>query len=58
VALSAYSISLRARRQIYRDWLYLEITPQILYREASRYRPENSVMLQLETLFGDRYLRH
>ena len=58
VALSAYSISLRARRQIYRDWLYLEVTPQILYRETNRYRPENSVMLQLETLFGDRYLRH
>jgi hypothetical protein len=58
VALIAYSITLRARRQIYRDWLYLEVTPQILYREANRYRPENSLMLQLETLFGDRYLRH
>jgi hypothetical protein len=57
VPLSAYSISLRARRQIYRDWLYLEITPQILYREVSGFRPENSIMLQLETLFGDRYLR-
>ncbi len=58
VALRAYSIGLHARRQIYRDWLYLEVTPQILYREANRYRPENSIMLQLETLFGDRYLRH
>lgn len=58
VAQSAYSITLRARRQIYRDWLYLEVTPQILYREANRYRPENSLMLQLETLFGERYLRH
>jgi hypothetical protein len=57
VALSAYSITLRARRRVYRDWLYLEITPQILYREASGFRPENSIMLQLETLFGDRYLR-
>ena len=57
VDLSAYSITLRARRQVYRDWLYLEITPQILYREVNRFRPENSIMLQLETLFGDRYLR-
>jgi hypothetical protein len=57
VEQSAYSVTLRARRQIYGDWLYLEFTPQILYREASGFRPENSVMVQLETLFGDRYLR-
>jgi hypothetical protein len=58
VALTAYSITLRARRQIYRDWLYLEITPQILYREVNGFRPENSIMVQLESLFGDRYLRY
>lgn len=55
--LSVYSVTLRARRQIYRDWLYLELTPQILYQEVSGFRPANSFMLQLETLFGDRYLQ-
>lgn len=55
--LSVYSVTVRARRQIYRDWLYLEITPQILYQEANGFRPVNSLMLQLETLFGDRYLQ-
>jgi hypothetical protein len=55
--LAVYSITLRARRQIYRDWLYLEITPQILYQEANRFRPANSFMLQIESLFGDRYLQ-
>ena len=54
--LSLYSVTVRARRQIYRDWLYLELTPQILYQEANGFRPANSLMLQLETLFGDRYL--
>jgi hypothetical protein len=55
--LAVYSVTLRARRQIYRDWLYLDLTPQILYQEASGYRPANSLMLQLEALFGDRYLQ-
>jgi len=55
--LSVYSVTLRARRQIHRDWLYLEITPQILYQETNGFRPVNSLMLQLETLYGDRYLQ-
>jgi hypothetical protein len=54
---SVYSVTVRARRQIYRDWLYLEIRPQILYREVNGFTAENSLMLQLETLFGDRYLQ-
>jgi len=52
-----YSITVRARRQIHRDWLYLEVTPQILYQEANGFTAENSLMLQLEALFGDRYLQ-
>lgn len=55
--LSVYSVTLRARRQIYQDWLYLELTPQILYQEVNGFRPVNSLMLQIETLFGDPYLR-
>jgi len=51
-----YSVTLRVRRQIYRDWLYLEVTPQILYQEANRFSATRSLMLQLETLFGDRYM--
>jgi hypothetical protein len=55
--LTVYSITLRVRRQLYRDWLYLEVTPQILYQEVNGYRPANSFLLQLEALFGDRYLQ-
>ena len=54
--LAVYSVTLRVRRQIYRDWLYLEVTPQILYQEANRFSATRSLMLQLETLFGDRYM--
>jgi hypothetical protein len=52
-----YSIALRARRQAYRDWLYVELTPQLFYPQSSGYRPVASLMLQVEVLFGDRYLR-
>jgi len=54
--LTVYSVTVRVRRQIYRDWLYLEVTPQILYQEANGYSATRSLMLQLEMLFGDRYL--
>jgi hypothetical protein len=53
---SVYALTLRARRQIYRDWLYFEVTPQILYQQANGYRADRSLTLQLEMLFGDRYL--
>ena len=53
--LAVYSVTFRARRQVYRDWLYLEVTPQILYQEATGFSPTRSLMLQLETLFGDRF---
>ena len=54
--LAVYSVTLRVRRQIYRDWLYLEVTPQILYQEVNGFSATRSLMLNLETLFGDRYL--
>jgi hypothetical protein len=54
--LAVYYVTLRVRRQLYKDWLYLEVTPQILYQEANRFSATRSLMLQLETLFGDRYL--
>jgi len=54
---TVYAITMRARKLIYRDWLYLELTPQILYPQTSGFRPAPSIMLQLESLFGDSYLQ-
>ncbi len=54
--LKVYSVTLRVRRQIYRDWLYLDVIPQILYQEAFGFSTTRSLMLRLEGLFGDRYL--
>ena len=55
--LSVYSVTLRARRQIYQDWLYLEVTPQVLYPETNGFSPASSLMLHIEALFGNRYLQ-
>jgi len=55
--LNVYSVTLRARRQIYQDWLYLEVTPQVLYQETNGFSPASSLMLHIEALFGDRYLQ-
>ena len=54
--LAVYSVTLRVRKQIYRDWLYLEVTPQILYQEINGFSATRSLMLNLEMLFGERYL--
>jgi len=54
--LAVYSVTFRVRRQIYRDWLYLDAIPQILYQEATGFNATRSFTLQLEALFGDRYL--
>jgi hypothetical protein len=54
--LAAYSVTLRVRKRVYRDWLYLEVVPQILYQEANGFNATRSLTLQLETLLGDRYL--
>jgi hypothetical protein len=51
-----YSIALRGRRLAHRDWLYVELTPQLFYPESNGYRPIASLTLQVEVLFGDRYL--
>jgi hypothetical protein len=54
---TVYAVTGRARRLIYQDWLYLELTPQILYDQTIGFRPARSFMLQIEALFGDPYLQ-
>ena len=54
---TVYAITLRARRLIYRDWLYVAFTPQILYNQVDGFRPARSLTLQIEALFGDPYLQ-
>ena len=49
---TTYTLALRYRRRIHRDWMILEIRPQISYPRDHRYDPVPSLTLQLEAYFG------
>jgi hypothetical protein len=52
---TAYSIALRYRRQIHRDWLLFEVRPQLVYPRDHDFRPIPSLTLQLEMYLGQGY---
>lgn len=53
---TAYSAALRYRRKVYRDWLLVELRPQVVYPRSNDFRPQPSITLQLEVYFGKNYL--
>jgi len=50
---TAYSMALRYRRRLHRDWLLLELRPQLIYPESTGFRPVPSLTVQLEVYFGE-----
>lgn len=50
---TAYSAAFRYRRRMHRDWLLLEVRPQLIYAEATGFRPVPSLTVQLEVFFGE-----
>jgi hypothetical protein len=56
--VTAYSAALRYRRKIYRDWMVMEVRPQLIYTRDSGFRPIPSITLQIEAFFGDRYFEY
>ena len=52
----AYSAALRYRRLVYRDWLVLEVRPQVVFPRDQDYKTTAGVTLQLEAFFGNNYL--
>lgn len=51
-----YFSSVRYRRNIHRGWLFFEVQPQIEFTRANDFKPNPSLALTLEILFGGRYL--
>jgi hypothetical protein len=43
------------RRNIYKDWLFLELRPELLFDREEDFRAEPRLFLTLETYFGDAY---
>ena len=53
---TAYSAALRYRRKLYRDWLLVELRPQVVYPRTNHFRAQPSITLQVEAYFGKNYL--
>jgi hypothetical protein len=54
--VTAYSAAVRYRRLIHRDWLVLELRPQLTYPRDKDFRAVPSFTLQLEAWFGSNYV--
>ncbi len=52
IEAATYTLALRYRRRIHRDWMIMEIRPQISYPKDNRYDPVPSLALRLEAYFG------
>lgn len=52
-----YRLGLRFRRRLHRDWLFLSLVPDVIWRDERDFRPEPGLLVELEMLFGERYLK-
>lgn len=51
-----YRVGLRFRRRVHEDWLFLSVVPDVVWRREEGFSAEPGVLIQLEMLFGERYL--
>jgi hypothetical protein len=52
VEATTYTLALRYRRRVHRDWVVMEIRPQISYPREQHYDPVPSLTVQMEAYFG------
>jgi hypothetical protein len=52
VQVNAWSIALRYRRKLGRDWLLGELRPQLIYPRSNGFQPVPSLTVSVEVLFG------
>ena len=53
--VNAYYTQARVRYRAYKKWLFLELTPEIVYREEDDYDPSFRLSLRADLVFGARY---
>lgn len=51
-----YRLGLRFRRRLHRDWLFLSLVPDVIWRRKRDFRPEPGLRIELEALLGEHYL--
>jgi hypothetical protein len=52
--VDTYYSSIRYRQRIYKDWMFMELMPQIRYPRDDNFKQETSIMVQFSMLFGAR----
>lgn len=50
-----YGLQVRLRSRVYRKWLFVELAPQMLFRETDDYDPIAVFSLRIDGIFGARY---
>ena len=46
-----YLLGLTYRQSIHKDYLFIEIQPQILYQKINGFQPEHTLLFSLEMMF-------
>ena len=53
---SSYLLNLRYRQLVHRDWLFLELTPQVIFERERDFNPHHVLTVTFEITFGQPYL--
>lgn len=56
VRAESYLLDVRYRQLIHRDWLFLEVSPQVIYERERDFDPHHVVTVTFEIAFGRPYL--
>lgn len=51
-----YYTSIGYRQRIHRDWLFIEVSPALTYTRDNNFKPERSLVIKLEMVFGNKYV--
>ena len=53
--VNAYFVQVRGRYRAYRKWLFVEMAPQVVFREEDDYDPSLRLAIRVDAVFGERY---
>lgn len=56
--VTAYFTQVRFRHRAYRKWLFIEVAPQVVFRQEDDYDPSFRLAIRADAVFGERYRSH
>lgn len=51
-----YYASIGYRQRVHKDWLFIEVSPAVVYARENDFHADHSVILKLEMVFGTKYV--